>query len=139
MARGSETLEFKKVAGTGENAGEKWQRTVDGKPTDVDTAKMDDFLSKLTALRAQSFVTATPSTGLAMPTLVVSNSYDNGKFERVRIAKTAEVFAARDGEPGVAKLDTNAFDETMKALDAALAPPAPAPTPATSPTPSPKP
>lgn len=139
VARGSETLEFKKVAGTGENAPEKWQRTVDGKPTDVDTAKMDDFLSKLTALRAQSFVTATPSTGLAMPTLVVSNSYDNGKFERVRIAKTAEVFAARDDEPGVAKLDTNAFDETMKALDAALAPPAPAPTPATSPTPSPKP
>ena len=135
IARGAETLEFRKVAGTGENAAEKWQRTVDGKPVDVDTAKMDDFLSRLTALRAQSFVGESPSTGLATPTLVVSSSYDNGKFERVRVAKTAEVFAARDGEPGVAKLDSAAYDETIKALDAALAPPAPTPTPSPSPSP----
>ena len=53
---------------------------------------------------------------------MVSSSYDNGKFERVRIAKNAEVFGARDGEPGVAKLDTAAYDEAIKALDAVLAP-----------------
>jgi hypothetical protein len=136
VVRGTETLELKKVPGTGENATDKWQRTIDGKATDLDTSKVEDFLSKLTALRAQSFVAESPSTGLSTPTLVVSSSYDNGKFERVRIAKTAEVFAARDGEPGVGKLDTPAYDETIKALDAALAPPAPSPSPAASPSPS---
>ncbi len=135
VVRGAETLEFRKSAGTGENAGEKWQRVVDGKPADVDMAKMEDFLSRLTALRAQSFVAVSPSTGLATPSLVVSSSYDNGKFERVRIAKNAEVFGARDGEPGVAKLDTAAYDEAIKALEAVLAPPAP---PAPAPSPSPK-
>jgi hypothetical protein len=139
VVRGTETLEFRKAAGSGENAAEKWQRTVDGKPIDIDTAKMEDFLAKLTGLRAQSFVTASPSTGLAKPSLVVSSSYDNGKFERVRIAKNVEVFGARDGEPGVAKLDTAAYDETIKALDAALAPPAPAPSPSPSPSPTAKP
>jgi Domain of unknown function (DUF4340) len=149
VLRGSETLEFRKQAGTGENPSEKWQRVVDGKPTDIDTTKMEAFLSKLTTLRAQSFVTASPSTGLATPRLVVSSSYDNGKFERVRIAKNAEVFGARDGEPGVAKLDAAAYDEAIKALDAVLAPPLPAPapspspsstpTPTPTPTPSPKP
>jgi len=137
VVRGRETLEFRKSAGTGEGATEKWERIVDGKPTEVDRAMVDDFLSKLTGLRAQSFVTASPSTGLATPTLVISSSYDNGQFERVRIAKNAEVFGARDNEPGVAKLDTAAYDETIKALDAVLAPPAPAP--AASPSPSPKP
>ena len=136
IVRGSDTIELKKIPRTGENTTDKWQRTLDGTATDLDTAKVEDFLSKLTALRAQSFVAESPSTGLATPTLVVSSSYDNGKFERVRIAKTAEVFAARDGEPGVGKLDTPAYDEMVKALDAALAPPAPTPSPTASPSPS---
>jgi hypothetical protein len=37
-----------------------------------------------------------------------------------------QMFGARDGESGVAVVDQTAFDETMKALDAAVAPPAPA-------------
>ena len=121
MQRGAQTFEFQKVKGTGENASDKWQRVVDGKPTDVDTTKMEDFLTKLAALRAQSFNPTTNAAGLADAALIVSASYDTDKFERVRFIKgKTETFGVREGEPGVAVLDASAFDETMKAFDAVI-------------------
>jgi Domain of unknown function (DUF4340) len=140
VARGNDTYELQKVAGTGEDGSDKWQRVGHGAATDLDAVKMDDFLAKLVALRAQSFVPAGNTTGLDKPTLVVSASYDEGKFERVRLARTGEAFAVRDGEPGAAKLDPTAYDEMIKAFDAALAPPPPAASaPPTTPPPAPKP
>ena len=135
LTRGNDSYELQKVAGSGDNATDKWQLVGNGSPRDVDAVKTDDFLAKLIAIRAQSFVPAGNTTGLDKPTLVVSASYDEGKFERVRMTRTAEAFAARDGEAGVAKLDATAYDEMMKALDAVLAPRAPAS--AASPTPPP--
>jgi hypothetical protein len=125
VTRGADTSEFQKVAGTGENTPEKWQRVVaGGAPADVDAAKMDDLLTKLTSLRAQSFKTS-GAPGIDKPALVVSASYDTGKFERVRLAKTTEAVVVRDDEPGVAVIDTAAYDELVKALDAIVAPPPP--------------
>jgi len=127
ITRGTETYEFQRVAGTGQNAAEKWQRVgAGGAATDVDAVKMDDLLTKLTGLRAQSFSATTEGTGLEKPALVVAASYDQGKFERVRLTKSgADAYALRDGEPGAAKLDASAYDETIKALDAVLAPATP--------------
>jgi hypothetical protein len=127
IARGAETFEFQKVPG-GEGAVDKWQRVAaGGSATDLDSVKMDDFLSKLSALRAQSYVDAPVETGLDAPTLVASVSYDQGKFERVRFGMVnADVFAQRDGEAGAAKLDAQGYKDMMAALDAVLAPPAPA-------------
>jgi Domain of unknown function (DUF4340) len=122
VTRGADTYEFQKVAGTGENTPEKWQRVVaGGTPADVDAAKMDDLLTKLTSLRAQSFKTSGGT--LDKPALVISASYDTGKFERVRLAKTTEAIAVRDDEAGVAVLDAAAYDELIKAVDAVVAPP----------------
>ena len=124
VTRGSETVEFQKVAGSGENAAEKWQRVnPGGAPADVDAVQMEDFLSKLTTLRAESFRPSLQGTGLEKPALVVAVSYDGGKFERVLLGKAgADAFAAREGEPGAAKLDTVAFDEAVKTFEAVLAP-----------------
>lgn len=123
VIRGTDTFEFQKVAGTGDNATDKWQRVVDGKATDLDVTKMEDFLTKLAALRAQSFNPTTNAAGLAQPALTVEASYDTDKFERVRFIKgEAQVFGVREGEPGVAVLDANDFEETLKALDAAVTP-----------------
>lgn len=121
ITRGSQTYEFQKAPATGDATGDKWQRVDGGKTSDVDATTMDDFLAKVTALRAQSFV----ATALDKPELVFSASYDNGKFERVRMAKTSEALASRDGEPGTAKLDPPAYDSMIQALDAVIAPPAP--------------
>jgi endo-1,4-beta-mannosidase len=94
-----------------------------GKATDVDLTKMEDFVTKLAALRAQSFTPTTNAAGLADAALVAEASYDGDKSERVRFIRVdKEVRAVRDGEPGVAVVDADSFDETMKALDALVAP-----------------
>lgn len=114
IVRGKDTYEFEKVSGTG-GAADKWQRKINGgAAADVDAAKMDDFLSKLTNLRAESFVPSGP----AQPELIVASSHDEGKFERVRFGKSgADVVASRDGEPGAGKVDATNYGDTIKALD----------------------
>lgn len=127
ITRGAESYEFAKVAAQ-DTTPEKWQRVpadAGGTATDIEGVKIDDLLTKLSSLRAQSFSGSADSTGLQQPALIVAVSYDEGKFERVRIGRSGgEAFAARDTEPGAARLDATAFDEATKALDAALAPPA---------------
>jgi len=124
IARDADTYEFKKVPGQGENATEKWQRVTAAASTDIEGPKMDELLNKLSALRAQSFSGSTDSTGVQQPALTVSVSYDNGKSERVRIGRSGgEAFAVHGEEPGAARLDKTAFDDAIKALDAAIAPP----------------
>ena len=114
IVRGKDTYEFEKVTGAAGTA-DKWQRKINGgAAADVDAAKMDDFLSKITNLRAESFVTSGPS----QPELVVAASHDEGKFERVRFGKTgADTLAVRDGEPGAGKVDATNYGDTVKALD----------------------
>ena len=122
LIRGKEQFEFQKVAGSGEDA-DKWQRVIDGKTTDVDLTEMEDLLTKLTALRAQSFNQTTNAAGLSDNATIVEASYDGDKFERVRFVRGEnEVFAVREGESGVAVVDLSSFDETMKALDAVVTP-----------------
>ena len=125
IVQGADTYEFQKVAGTGENPSDKWQRVnAGGSPSDVDSTKMDDLLGKLTGLRAQSFAGPGDKTGLDKPELVVAVSFDQGKFERVRMAKPAtDAFASRDSEPGVAKLDATAYGDALKALTDLVTPP----------------
>lgn len=121
ITRGADTYEFQRIAGGGENGADKWQRVVDGKATDVDTTKVEDFVSKLGALRAESFNPTTNAARLAQPALVVSASYDTDKFERARIITGQDqAFGARDDEPGVAILDGADVEETIKALEEVL-------------------
>jgi hypothetical protein len=119
VTRGTETIVFEKVKGTGSDAAEKWRR-VQPSAGEVDQAKMESFLSALTGLRAQSFADPKTPTGLDSPIAVVTAKYDEGKKEeRVRFGRAGEdVFAARGDEAGAARLDKAAFDEAMKALDA---------------------
>lgn len=84
---------------------------------DVDTAKIEDLLTKVSGLRASSFETAAPS-ALKTPALTVKTDF-GGQSETVTIAKAgSDAFAARADEPGAAKLDATALDEVLKALDA---------------------
>ena len=126
VTRGADTYEFQKVAGTGENAATSGSASSTARPP-MSTPKMDDFLAKLTALRAQSFDPTSKTAGLDKPTLVVAASYDASKFERVRlIAGEGQAFAVRDGEGGP-PCSTRRLSEMIKALDAVVNP-APAPT-----------
>jgi len=122
---GPKTYEIEKVAPAKPGEADTWKVTrVGGASHTADSAAMDDLLNKLVALRAESFVSGTAKTGLDKPALVVSVSYDDGKFERVRFGSVGDdAYGMRDGESGVAKLDTMAMRAALQAFDAVTIPP----------------
>jgi hypothetical protein len=118
IARNTQTIAFEKVKGAGDKAEEKWRRV---SPTagDVDKDKVDSLLSRLSNMRATSFVDASAKTGLNMPAMTVLAKFDDGKKEeRVTFGKVDnDVYAGRPGEPGAAKVDAMDFTEANKTLD----------------------
>jgi len=120
VARDGARVEFERRAADGEGAAETWHR-VDSPETH--TSLIEDFAAKLLNLRAESFTGTTASTGLDAPAFVVDVTFDEGKTERVSFGRSAsEAFAARSDEPGAARLDAAAFEETLNALTVATAP-----------------
>lgn len=104
-----------------ESGSDVWRRV--GGP-EVHASVIEDLLSKLSNLRAQSFSATTASTGLDTPVLEVEVTFDQGRTERVVFGRSAnEVVAARADEPGAARLDTAAFDGVLEALRAVEAEP----------------
>ena len=90
--------------------------TLSGK--EVDQAKVDDLLSRLLGLRAESFESAAPA-ALKSPELTVDVRYDEGKTESVRFARAGtDVVAGRTDEPGAARVMATSYDDAIKALDA---------------------
>jgi Domain of unknown function (DUF4340) len=118
LTRDGQTVVFEKVKGQGENAQDTWRRSSPN-AGDIDKDKTEGLLSRLSNMRAASFVDASAKTGMDKPALAVLVKYDDGKKEeRVTFGKVGEdVFAARPGEPGAAKADATDFNEVVKALD----------------------
>jgi len=138
ITRGADTVTLRKVAGTGENAPDKWTIAAGGATRDADSAKMDDLLAKLSNLRADAFVAAAPAAA-ATPTAKVTAEFDESKKEEASIGRDgADAFGSRPDEAGAMKLSASAVDEAFKALDDLLAPPPAAP-PAAAATPEKKP
>jgi uncharacterized protein DUF4340 len=142
MTRNGQTIVLDRVKGQGENAPDKWHRASPN-PGDVDKEKMDNLLSKLSNMRAASFVDASAKTGADKPALVVSVKFDEGKKEeKVTFGQSgSDVFAVRPGEPGAAKADTADLNDVTKSFDEIAAPstpPTPTPSPQTPPAPAKK-
>jgi Domain of unknown function (DUF4340) len=129
---GPKVYGFEKVKAAKPGDNDVWKVTPQGGAAhDVEQAAMDDLLTKLSGLKAESFVDAKTKTGLDKPEVVVEASYDAGKFERVRIGKVGtDAFGARDGEAGAGKIATMSMADVLKAIDTAVAPPAPPAPPA---------
>lgn len=110
--RGDETIVLEKSKG--KDNMDVWKSS--GK--DVDAAKADDLLTKVTGLRAASFDDK-PNASLKMPALVVTVAFGENKQETVTFARTGtDVFAGRSDEPGTAKVEGTGLDDVMKAIDA---------------------
>ena len=111
IKRGAETITLEKSKGK-DNA-DVWKSS--GK--DIDSAKADDLLTKLTALRAVSFENQ-PHASLKSPALVATVHFAENKQETVTIGRSGtDVFASRSDEPGTAKVDGTGLDDVMKAID----------------------
>ena len=128
---GPKTYEFEKQKPAKPVDPETWKVTrVGGSSHTADQATMDDLLNKLVAIKAESFVDAKTKTGIDKPALVVSASYDEGKFERVKFGRVGELaYGVRDGEAGIAKIDESSMRAAMLAFDIAVTPKEPAPAP----------
>lgn len=112
VQRAGKTQVFEKAKGS--DGKEVW-RDAAGKT--IDTAKAEDVLGKITALRAQSYL-ADPHASLQTPLMTVVARFDNGKTETVAFARSGtEVHARRFDEPGSGKLESGTFDDAIKALD----------------------
>ena len=113
FVRGGETITLEKSKA--KDGKEGWKNSA-GK--DVDAAKADDLLSKLGSLRADKFQPAADP-ALKTPALTVTAQFDSNKMETVTFARSgATVVASRTDESGSATLETMAFDDVMKAIDA---------------------
>ena len=113
LKRGSETLAFEKSKDKGGK--DVWKNPA-GKV--VDTAKVEDMLTKLSAIRAQLFQDRVDPV-LKMPTLVVKLKLDNNTTEDVTFARNGNaVLANRADEPGSATVEVMAFNDAMMAIDA---------------------
>ena len=121
---GPKTYEFEKQKPATPADPETWKVTrVGGASHTADQAAMDDLLNKLVAIKAESFVDAKAKTGLDKPALVVSASFDEGKFERVRFGQVGEqAYAIRDGEAIVMKIEMSSISAALQAFDMAVTP-----------------
>jgi len=129
---GPKTYELEKVKAAKPTDTDSWKVTrVGGASHTANGPAMDDLRAKLVALKAESFVDAKTRTGLDKPALVVSASYDDGKFERVRFGQAGEdAFGSREGEAVVAKIDPASMRAAMQAFDMVVMPPEPPAAPA---------
>ena len=100
---------------------EKWKQSA---PTarDVDQTTVDNLISAVTAARATSYLDPATKTGLdklAKPDVVIALTSDEGKrVEKVTLVRSGtDGYGARDGEPGVAKVDTATIDNIVKSLE----------------------
>lgn len=97
---------------------EKWKQTAP-EARDVDQTTVENLISAVTATRAASFVDSAPKSGLDKPELVVTLTSDQGKrVEKTSFSRSgSDGYAAREGEPGVAKVDASSIDNIVKSLE----------------------
>lgn len=118
LKRGADTFVFEKTLG--KDGKEAWKNAA-GK--DVDAAKVEDLLTKISNLRAQTFEDRVDP-ALKLPALTIATQFGESKgenrMETVTLARSgASIVASRPDEPGAMKVDgTMTFDDVMKSLDA---------------------
>jgi hypothetical protein len=118
IVRGGKTATYEKKKGTGQGAGAIWSAVAPTKA--ADEPRIDDLVTKVANLRAESFVDALPAgtTELAR----VQTAYDEGRKHDVVVLHqvgASDYYAVRQGDAGAAKLIAPAVTEMLAALDAA--------------------
>jgi hypothetical protein len=98
---------------------DKWTQTQPAPAKPIDASKIEDVVSKITGLRADSFVDKLPAGATEL--LTITTKFDDGKkSEKVVIQKAgSDYYAVRSDDAGAAKLPSSSVDDALKALDAA--------------------
>lgn len=114
-------VEFKRGAATttlnktkNKDGSESWH---DAAGTQIHAMKVEELLSKVSSLQAESFDAGT-NPALRNPALVVTVRFDENKTEQVTFARAGgDVLASRSDEPGTAKVIAAGFEEVFKGID----------------------
>jgi len=116
IARAGKTVVYERKKGPEKDAVEKWVAVPPTKA--ADEAKIEDLVTKVSNLRADSFVDALPAG--ATESLRIQTAFDEGKkHETVVIHQVgADAYAVRQGDAGAAKLIAPALTDLVAALDA---------------------
>jgi hypothetical protein len=120
ITRRGQTIIYERIAGNGKDAAERW-REVSPNARDIDAAKMDTALSRLSLLRAVRFIDPRKiKTGLDSPAIAVLVQYgEDQKQDQVKLTHVGSgPFAARAGWRDAATLDASAYALLSAALDA---------------------
>jgi hypothetical protein len=110
---GAKTV-FERVPGEGEDGTDAWRRA--GSDDTLDATKVESLITQLTGLRAQEFK---PGSARGTPTLVARVTFDDGeKSEEVAFFEDdATIVAHREREPGLAVIETSAFEQAISSLN----------------------
>ncbi|MGE3841845.1 MAG: DUF4340 domain-containing protein, partial [Vicinamibacterales bacterium] len=118
FTRAGTTSVFEKQKAKDPTALDTWTRSQPQAAAPLEASKIEDFLSKVTNLRAQSFVASLPPKA-AEAGKAIAQWDDGKKNETVTFYRDgSNVFASRTGEPGAAAVTTTDFDDMLKAFDA---------------------
>jgi hypothetical protein len=119
LTRGGQSLTFERVKGQGENPQDSWKR-VSPTAADADKTKVEQLLAGLADMRAVAFTESTGTTGLAQPALTVLAKFEDAtaKEETVSFGQRGnDVWVARPGDSGAARIETEKFTEALKQFD----------------------
>jgi hypothetical protein len=112
FTRGAETVTLNKTKN--KDGSESWH---DAGGKQIPAMKVEELLSKVSSLRAESFDAGT-NAALRNPALVVTIRFDEKKMEQLTFARAGgDVLASRSDESGTAKVLTASFDEVFKGID----------------------
>jgi hypothetical protein len=122
VQQADETVVFEKRDAPTDDGEDTWHQLEPG-AGDVDRDKVEELLRLLSGLRAESFVSSRADAGLDDERVVatVSARYgDDDTEETVVIWRSGDdTFGVPEGEPGAARIDGQAFDDAIDALEAA--------------------
>ena len=115
------TVVFEKVEAEAEGEEDVWTRTEPG-PAEVPRSDMDNLLSQVSVLRAESFVASRADAGLGQEQVAATiraRFGDDDAEEQVTVWRSGEdTYAVRGDEAGAGRIDSQAFDGALEALEA---------------------
>lgn len=118
IVRAGSTVAFEKQKGKDANAAESWVQAQPKPAKPLESSKIEEFLSKVSNLRAQSFVASLPAGSTEAARTTTQTAARKGDESVTFYRNGANVYAVRAGELGAAAVTATEFDDAIKALDA---------------------
>ncbi len=124
VTRDGEIYRFEKGSDNDDNSANSneqlWQQ-VEPDQKVIEALAFDDLLSKLSGLRAESFVNGRDNTGLNIPLATFTVTYGNEQQETVTIGQSDDTYHGIHGEEdGAAVIDSTSINGVFESIDMVL-------------------